>query len=150
GHGGVFFEPVAARGAFDEGAIEIGWKDAGGDAVDADAVLRPLVCQAAGQAHDAAFGARVGEDFGERDEGVERGDVHDGAAQAFAIGGLIFHYPPRRLIDDEISDEVDSYDSLEFGGGHFERWLLFNDPGGIHNGIEATIFSRGTFHRFAN
>src|SRR5262249_41375315 len=88
--GGVRLKEFAARGAFDEFAVEVGGEDAGCDAVDADAVLGPFVGQAADDAHAAGFAGGVGHDFGEGDEGVEGDDVDDVAALAARVGRLRF------------------------------------------------------------
>src|SRR5207244_4740303 len=117
-------------------ANEIGGKDAGGDRVDADSVLRPLVRQATHQAQDAGFAGGVGEHLDQADVGVEAGDEDDVAALVLgAKGRLIFHDPGGGLGDKEAAGQVDVHDAAEFVDAHFQRGLALDHAGGVDDDI---------------
>src|SRR5579864_3531601 len=63
GERGVLAEPLAARGALDERAVQVRWEDAGGDPVDADAKRRPLIGQSPDESENAGLAARVRQYF---------------------------------------------------------------------------------------
>jgi hypothetical protein len=76
-HGGAHQQFFAARGAHDQAFVEFGGEDAGGNGVDADAILRPFAGEAAGESEDRGFGGGVGSYFVEAYEGSERAEVDD-------------------------------------------------------------------------
>jgi len=126
-HGGAAKDRFGTRGWLaalvkKEAAILLGWEEAGGERIDADAAGRPFAGEELAEVEDSGLSGGVGDNAAEWQVGGDTGDIDDTAAPALAHSGAKF-----LAWEESATHEIEVETRHPVGGGDFLEGVVGSD-----------------------
>src|SRR5215475_12233114 len=137
-HGRAREKFPAALGAVEEGGIQIGAKNSGGDGIDANTFAGPLDGKGFGERCDGGLAGGVGGDFVKRDEAGKGSNINDAAV------ATLDHVTANDAASAERTGQICFEDGVPLGVGKIDGRSALGAASAVDENLNATeLLARG-------